>query len=139
MNEELIEICKHEIAHAANYACLKWSRDDLISIHEDGLGDVVFLRRFNPREKIDDDGNVVMRNGKPVMAWSDTMWLEYREDIPHLESVVTDGGKIMGDAHNYTFRYNVPRLVCIAPWLIRIVTDDGHIKGGTAAAKRTAR
>lgn len=130
MNELLpdqIETCKREIAYAADYAGLKWSRDDLISIHDDNLGEVVFLRRFNPREKIDDDGNVVTRDGKPVMVWSDTMWLEYIENKPRLEWEAMDEDRVLGKAYDYTFRVNMPRLICVAPWLIRIIKKDGTV------------
>lgn len=120
--DKLIEQCKKEIAHAADYAYLKWSRDDLISVHEDDLGDVVFLGRFNPHEMIGDDGNVITQDGKPILIWHHTMWFEDVLDRPILEWDKQQDGKI-------TFKCNMPRLICPAPWLVRIVTPDGQIKG----------
>lgn len=119
---QLIETCKREIANVATCANLDWREEDIISAHDDTFGDVVFLLRFNPHDAIDEDGKVVMRDGKPVIAWTYTMWLEDIPNVPHLEFAgYTDNGKPVVNPfseipiRDYVFRYNMPRLVCIAP------------------------
>jgi hypothetical protein len=129
---QLIETCKQDIAHAAIQAGLDWRQEDIVSVHEDGFGDVVFLRRFNPREAVDENGDVIIRDGKPIIVWSNTMWAEYRENQPRIVWEGTNGDRITCNTQNYTFRVNVPRLICAAPWLVRIVAPDGKIKGRSA-------
>lgn len=118
MNELLpdqIETCKREIAYAADYAGLKWSRDDLVSVHEPDLGEIIFLRRFNPYDAIDDAGNTVTK-------WHDTMWFERVIGQPVLD--------VQRDGEKFTYTYHPGSLICVAPWLIRIIKKDGTIEGG---------
>jgi hypothetical protein len=128
---QLIETCKQEIAYAATYAGLDWRKEDIVSVNEKELGEVVFLRRFNPHEVevIEyNEYNEPIGTGKTIIEWCYTMWFEEIKDKPALE--YSDRGNIIDHRYSFTFQYNIPRLVCPVPWLVRIIAPDGSIKGG---------
>lgn len=103
-----VESCKRDIAYYASEAGLKYSTDDIVAVHEEMLGEVVFLTRFNPYE-------ITNEMGDTITKWHETMWYE-RIDDACTYSLIND-----------TFTYNPGRLVIASPWLVRVIKNNGEI------------
>lgn len=111
--------CMDEIHARAEFMGLRWKVEDVVQVDCGANGTVVFLQRFNPQEKFDEQGVPILDdNGQPTHTWQYPMWMEHLSKMDYRR-----------DGDNFVMSIPLPRLVCPCPELVFVVSKDGKIKG----------